>query len=350
MHIYDIIKLWFLLGVFPLIIIARYYFKWRKRAINSLGDVHMQRLRLIHRPHTGTPWVNAGIGALILLVIALCDVRVGGIKEKVAYPGLDVAFVLDVSKSMDCQDILPNRLERAKSLLANVLKTNLNINAGIIVFAQNPYVLCPMTDDLELVDQFAMSTATDMVSEQGTNVSEALDAGYQLLYPKKGNLNYASPNKKIIILLTDGENNQSDYFSEVNNKLRNKDIKVLAVACGTMQGAPIPTNKSEMEERFIKDKKGAVVISKPDINLLQNITSEAGGHSYIMSNDRSTLNQINNYMAGQKIISAAAVERTGEFPLFPIFILLACMLLTRNILMPIFKHQVIDRSKKILHR
>ena len=214
--------------------------------------------------------------ALAFIIAAIARPQFGAKLQKIKRQGIELIIALDVSNSMMAEDIQPNRLERAKRAIARLTERLSNDKIGLIVFAGDAYTQIPITTDYTSAKLFLSSINTSIVPTQGTSIGAAIDLAVHSFTPE-------SESSKAIIVITDGENHEDDAVGAAEMAHEN-DIIVHTIGMGLPQGAPIPMYNSNGQKDFRKDKKGEVVVTKLDENMLQEIAA-AGGGKYVRANN-----------------------------------------------------------------
>jgi Ca-activated chloride channel family protein len=211
--------------------------------------------------------------AVILFILTLARPQAGTRLEPVRITGSDIYIAIDLSKSMTTEDVKPNRLERAKLDALEIVSSLKGDRVGLILFAGEAYVQCPLTHDYNAASTFIKSLDSEVAGSSGTSLSAALEISLQTLKSEEDK--YA-----LIVLLTDGENTIGDP-GKVAKELRRRGIKVFSVGIGTKEGAPIPLH-DETGNRvgYKKDKTGKVVISRLEDDILRRISQQTGGRYY----------------------------------------------------------------------
>ena len=256
------------------------YNSWRRRALKRLGDPRIVG-GLMPRMSEGKPIVKfiLVIIAYIFLVIGIVDPLVGSKLEKVKREGIDLMLVLDVSNSMLAEDIKPNRLERSKMAISNLLDLLEGDRIGIIIFAGNAYKQLPLTTDYSAARLFLSAVDTKIVPTQGTAIGEAIELAVQSFDDKEHN--------KAIIIITDGENHEDDAIGAATAAAED-EIKIFTIGMGLPEGAPIPVyNSYGTRTGFKKDRDGTTVITKLNEDMLRQIAA-AGKGAYAAANNAST--------------------------------------------------------------
>ncbi len=208
--------------------------------------------------------------AMILAVIALAEPEMGFHWERVSQKGVDIMIALDCSRSMLAQDVEPCRLERAKREIMDLVSLMKTDRAGLVAFAGNAFLQCPLTLDYQGFHIFLRTLSPDYLPLGGTNIKAAIevcDSAFDL----------AADTDKAIILITDGENTSGD-LETITEKMAEKNIRIFAVGVGDIHGAPVPAASGG----FVKDENGSIVMSKVDEKCLRQICSRTNGH-YVRS-------------------------------------------------------------------
>src|SRR3990167_6914452 len=218
--------------------IAAYYFKKKQLALKTLVDPEnkflLKNYSFFKEVAKLVLWLVA-LGAIFLIIL---DPSVFGSKNHVEPKSRDVFVVLDVSKSMLAQDIKPSRLQFIKKKIKDFLKLLPGDRFGLVLFASDAFVQCPLTRDCSAFNMFLDQVDTETVSGGSTSLASALKVCME--QSKKDN-----NHNKIIVVFTDGEDFSSDLLN-VKKQLSPEHAKekrvegVFAVGVGTAEGAKIP--------------------------------------------------------------------------------------------------------------
>lgn len=219
-------------------------------------------------------WIQTTI--IILMIIVLAQPQFGTKMEEVKRKGIEVMIALDVSNSMMSQDILPNRLEKAKQVLAKLVDDMKNDKVGLIVFAGDAYTQLPITADYISAKMFLSTISPQLVPRQGTAIGSAIDLSIKSFGRK-------SETKRAIILITDGENHEDDAIGAAKLAVA-EGISVHVIGMGKPEGAPIPI---EGTMSFWKDKNGNVVVSKLNEAMCRDIAA-AGNGLYVRADNSNS--------------------------------------------------------------
>ena len=205
--------------------------------------------------------------SLLALLIGLSGISWQKKPEKDDSVGLEVVFLLDVSRSMLAEDVTPNRISKSLSLISTVVDSVDDCKFGIIVFKGEAFISVPMTEDKLALESYLSSVTTDIITSPGSNQEKAIRLALKSF---SGN----SSNKRVVMLISDGEALEGDIFKVVGDAV-NEDIPIYTVAAGTNKGANIPIG-----DAFLKNKQGKEVISRTDYSLLENLSDLTYGKFY----------------------------------------------------------------------
>ena len=210
--------------------------------------------------------------AFIFIVLGLCNLQTGSKLQDVKREGADIMVCLDVSNSMMAQDLSPNRLERAKIAIENMIDKLQGDRLGIIVFAGEAYVQLPITTDYSSAKLFLDGINNKIVPVQGTNIADAINLAVESFGKDEGK-------NKAIVIITDGENNEEANESAVDatKEAANKNIVVHTIGVGSESGVPIPNIIDGVVSGFKKDNQGNTIVTKLDSKILQDIAASSNG-------------------------------------------------------------------------
>ena len=189
--------------------------------------------------------------------------------EEVKSKGIDLVIALDISNSMLCEDITPNRLESSKRAIEQLIRKLHNDRLGIIVFAGDAMVQLPITTDYAAAKLFLRNISTEVIAKQGTAIGTALELASE-------SFELESPTQKAIVVITDGENHEDDAI-QFAKEISKKGIKIHTIGMGAQNGGPIPIYKGKKQVGFRKDKGGNTVISKLNESMLKEIAGAGEG-------------------------------------------------------------------------
>lgn len=209
---------------------------------------------------------------IFFMVIALAQPQWGFEWENLKQEGVDIIIAVDVSNSMLAGDIKPNRLERAKRKIADLIKMLDGDRIGLVAFAGASFLQCPLTLDYSAAEIFLDSIDTDLIPVPGTAIGQAIRTAVKAF-------SQTERKSKALILLTDGEDHEGKAL-QAAREAKEQGVVIFTIGIGQEMGAPMPSLKSG--KGFKKDKSGEVVISRLNETVLQKIALETGG-SYVRS-------------------------------------------------------------------
>ncbi len=228
--------------------------------------------------------------AVILLIISLANPQIGSKIEEVKQVGIDVYILLDVSLSMQAQDIKPSRLEKAKHEISKLIQKLHGDRIGLIVFSGKAFIQFPLTTDYSAASLFLSAVSVKSVPQPGTAIGPAIKLALNSF--KKD-----EETQKAIVIITDGENHEGELKSVIE-EANNLGVKLYAIGLGSPQGVPIPVyNKAGKQIGYKKDRNGNTVLTRLDEATLEEITSKGNGKYYKGSNTENELEMVYNDLA-----------------------------------------------------
>ena len=220
----------------------------------------------------------------IFLTISLVNPKIGTQLKTVKREGVDLVFAIDVSKSMLAEDIAPNRLEKAKRIVSQIINELNSDRVGIIAYAASALPILPITTDYSTARMFLQSLNSDMLSSQGTAILEAVKLAKDY-YDDENQTN------RVLCILSDGEDHEFKN-QNIPSIVQEMGITIFTVGLGTTKGAPIPIKKNEVIESYKKNSDGDVVITKLVPELLQEIASSSNGIYISGENTQAVVDEI----------------------------------------------------------
>lgn len=273
---FDNINYFYLLIVVALLtLLFIAHLLWQKRQQNKFASYKALSILAPNRSKNKT-LIKASLFllALTLLVFGLVNPKIGTRIETVKRQGIDIVFIIDVSKSMLAEDMQPNRLAKTKQLVSQIINNLGSDRVGIVGYAASAFPMLPITTDYYAAKMYLQSMNTDMVSSQGTDFEDAIRVGSNYFDNPK--------TSKLMILISDGEDHGEDMKSAVQIA-KEKDIRITTIGVGTEDGGPIPIRSTKGVE-YKKDWDGETVITKMNPETLRYIAEQTGGSYYYGSN------------------------------------------------------------------
>jgi Ca-activated chloride channel family protein len=222
------------------------------------------------------------VAGFISITIALTDPKWNPQAQRIKRQGRDVCILLDTSRSMLAEDIKPNRLERSKIAIRDLLEMLKGDRMAIVTFAGNSTVKCPLTQDYAFVRMVLADISTESSSRGGTMIGDAIRKAADEVFDKK------SREYKDIILITDGEDHDS-FPVRAAEKAAVDGIRIIAIGLGDEdQGSRIPITGPSGEKTFLK-YQGQEVWSKVDGDMLRELVYATDGGRYLSVEPGTTL-------------------------------------------------------------
>ena len=263
----------YLLFVLPILaVIFLYNLYWKRKKQREFGDIALvKKLSPDQSLFKHILKFIVVILALVTLVFALVNPKIGTKMETVKREGIDIVFAMDVSKSMLAEDVAPSRLEKSKQIVSQIINNLGNDRIGIVAYAGSAFPVLPITTDYGVAKMYLQGMNPGMVSSQGTSLDEAIQMS-------EGYFEKDSKTSKLVILISDGEDH-SDGVDGAINDAKKAGIKIITIGIGTEKGGPIPLKTNGVVQSFQRDNDDAVVVTKLNQKTLEAIgNSTKGGY------------------------------------------------------------------------
>ena len=258
---------------------------------------------------------------LSLMIIALLGPSFGENKEEIDLVGKDIMILVDLSESMNANDVKPSRLEKVKFEMKKVIDKFSSDRIGIIMFSGEAFVQCPMTYDKNALNLFTETLNTGLVPNTGTDFGPPLELSLSKLNNENAESNELS--SKIILLISDGED-FGDNTKESLEKIVDSNIKLFTVGIGSEKGSKILLTNGD----YKRDKEGKEVITKLDPISLKESAKETGGKYFEITNSNNQIDEliyeINNIKG--EVIESKIIDVTENKYFY--FLLTALILMT----------------------
>ncbi len=261
-------------GLLLVLLMAAYllwdFSKWRKKKREFFAESRFQKHIFGEKSRFSGVLVLCYVMSFLLLILSFVDIVKNEKTEmSVEKASSDVIFLVDVSNSMNSNDIEPSRLEQAKLILNKTLNQLGEERVGIVVFAGEARTMMPLTTDYSSVDIYLENLSSDLIKRQGTDFLLAMEETEKKL--KKGDSGL-----KKVVLISDGEDNEGNHDAAVNLAQKN-NIAVTSVGIGTEEGGTIPELQFDVYQDYKKDEDGNTVITKRETQALKTISEKTGG-------------------------------------------------------------------------
>lgn len=270
------------------------------------------RIYLLHVPFA------LRVAAIILLSLALARPQLSNRWQKESTEGIDIMMALDISGTMQAEDLKPTRLEAAKDVATRFVVDRPNDNIGLVVFAGESFTQCPLTTDHAVLVNLFQSVKFGMI-EDGTAIGLGLANAVNRMKDSE-------TKSKVIILLTDGSNNRGDIDPQTAAEIaRTFGIRVYAIGVGSHGQVPIQIQTPMGMQRMMID-------SEFDEQTLRNIASTTGGE-YFRATDNRSLEQIYEQIDQLEKTKIRVREFSKRSESFMPFLLAALLLIIAEILL-----------------
>lgn len=279
---YDEKIYFYLLFIIPVIIVLfLLLLVWKKRTQKKFADSDLLKRLTPNRSYNkGGLKLIVFILALALLIIGLVNPKIGTKLETVKREGVDIVFAVDVSKSMLAEDIAPNRIEKAKRLVSEIINQLASDRIGIIAYAGQAYPQLPITTDYGAAKMFLQGMNTDMLTSQGTAIDQAIELA-TTYYDDVEQTN------RVLFIISDGEDHSEGSTLDAVEDAVDEGIIIYTIGVGKEKGAPIPIKRNGILESLKKDSQGETVITRLNESVLADIASEGNGE-YIDGSNTDT--------------------------------------------------------------
>jgi Ca-activated chloride channel homolog len=267
----------YLLAIIPLLVLLFLYVQyWKRKKQREFGDLDLVK-KLSPQRSVFKPALKFAllILAFVGLILGLVNPKIGTKMETIKREGIDIVFAMDVSKSMLAEDVAPNRLEKSKQIVSQIINQLGNDRIGIVAYAGSAFPVLPITTDYSVSKMFLQSMNTSIVSSQGTSLEDAIKLSST--YFDKGN-----KTSKLLILISDGEDH-SEGANDAAAEANKNGMKIITIGVGTEKGGPIPIKQNGIVQSFKRDNNNEVVITKLNQESLKEIAKATKG-GYVNGN------------------------------------------------------------------
>ncbi len=239
-----------------------------------------------------TPFYNIFFKLLLrttffaLLLAAILGPSFGDSKREVKSVGKDIMLCVDLSKSMDAQDIQPTRLEKVKFEMKRIVEAFNSDRVGVIIFSSEAFMQCPLTYDQNALNLFIETMNSSLVPSNGTDFGPALRMALDKLENQEGPS--TQQKSKVIVLISDGED-FGEETNEITKEIEDKGIKLFTLGVGTERGGQIMTSRG-----YKTDAQGNPVVSKLNPSELKSLASKTDGQYFEINENRNDVSRMIN--------------------------------------------------------
>lgn len=276
----------YLLALLP-VIVALFLFNlfWKRKRQAIFADLELFN-QLAPEKSSFKPALKLGVLLLALacIIIALVNPKMGTKMETVKRQGIDIVFAVDISKSMLAEDVAPNRLEKTKQIVSQIINQLGNDRVGIVGYAGSAYPVLPMTTDYSITKMYLQSMNTNMVSSQGTAFNDAIQLAVDFFDVKD--------TSKLIILVSDGEDH-GEGVDDAVELAKEKGVRIITIGVGTEKGGPIPLRDDKGTiASYKKDQEGQTVITKLYPEVLKKIADNTKSKYMVGTTTKDVVEEI----------------------------------------------------------
>lgn len=324
----------YLLLLLPVLAVAHYLWMLRKkRNLKRYGDPTLLKplMKDVSRLRTEIKFWLLQF-SLLFLIIALARPQYGTKVETRKRNGIEAIIAMDISNSMLAEDVRPNRLEKAKMMISNLVDNMVDDKIGLVIYAGQAYVQLPITSDYVSAKMFLETISPSQIEMQGTDIAAAIDIAAKSFTTQQGV-------SRAIFIITDGEDNEGGAVEAARAAAQN-GIHVYVLGVGEPAGAPIPIPGTG---RYIIDNEGNTVISRLNEDMCREIANAGQGNYIYVDNSSSAQKKLNKYVEnlGRTEMESSVFSEYDEQ--FQGFILLSLFFL----LLDVF---ILERENHVLQR
>jgi Ca-activated chloride channel family protein len=249
-------------------------------------------------------WWLLGIGG-VLAAVSIAGPAWQRVEQPVFRSDQALVIALDLSRSMDAQDVAPSRLMRARLKILDMLERRGTGQTALVVYSANAFTVTPLTTDNDTIAALVNSLSTDIMPSRGSYPIAAINKGRQLL--EQAGAGYGE-----ILLITDGSS--SPAAERVARDLQGSGFTLSVLAVGTSEGAPIP----RMSGGFVTDQSGNIAVPRLEEHSLRGLAAAGGGRFSKLSTDDRDLDYLlsgeaGNRQAGDKNIATDHWREEGPW-------------------------------------
>ncbi|MEO1286703.1 MAG: VWA domain-containing protein [Chloroflexota bacterium] len=333
-------QIYFVYSIAIIIPLMGFFLIWRgwvrQSVMRKIGDQELvQSLVAQVSPFRRRVKALFWLATIALILLALGRPTWGFEEDIIRTEGIQIIFAIDVSRSMDATDVSPTRLQRARLDVLDMMTALEGNDLGIVLFARDAFTYMPLTYDLSAAEIFLADIDTNMMTNQGTNIPDAIERAL-------GSFEQRSQSQKVIVLITDGESHEGDAITAAE-RAREENVIIYTIGYGTQEGSTIPlydetgTLIGYQTTADSNDAIGTLVNTTLNFDLLQRIAEETNG-AYITGGTSleaiiTDIQGLESGEIGEQVISRPIAR-------FPIFVGLALLLLSLEMLISDAKREV----------
>ncbi len=255
-----------------------------RRAGKFFDPLQKERLQLGFKQSRARFKQSLFLIAITFLIISLAGPKIGTEVREVKQRGVDMLIALDVSASMNAEDVRPSRLEKAKFEINRLIERLDGDRVGLIIFTGEAFLQSPMTLDYSALRLFLEIVSTDQMPSSATDFASALEVAEQAfnsLDSEEQKNQSAITAARVLLIISDGEDHEQKY-NDVLNTLTDAQVYIYTLGIGTTAGTTIPLYEQGTGEYmgYKRDRQGKVVTTALQREVLQQMAAQGGGSYY----------------------------------------------------------------------
>ncbi len=303
----------FLLLLVPLLaVVLVNYRKWKKNRRNTFAETRFQDELFEDKSRFYGVFPLLYFIAFVFLIFSIIDLLGGKEEIKSSQKMNNVIFVLDVSNSMNAEDVEPNRLTLAKNLIINTMQKMTNDRVGIVVFAGEASSIMPLTTDYSAAETYISGIETNIMKIQGTDFLKAMEETARKFK------NIAKGSRKVV-LISDGEDNEGNEDRAIR-LAKNEGMSVISVGVGSDEGAPVPVYVFGQLMGYKTDRSGQTILSQRQTVALEKTARSTGG-TYIDGNNlEQAIQQIHDALNNKNSTTESLVQSHNSIHYYQYFL------------------------------
>ena len=300
------------LAIIVVVYLFWHLYKWQKIAINQFADADLipkilgkAKFRFITFRRVLL------ILSLIFMILALIGPQWGEESQKVKREGVDIVFAVDVSNSMNAEDIAPSRLEKAQNFIKNFINKRGGDRIGLVIFAGEAYAVSPLTGDYTSLNAYIDALDTKLVWSQGTNFASAINTAVDVLGKNP-------QTSKVIVLISDGENHEFGIGKAIDNAKENH-VEIITTGIGSDSPTPIPMYGQFGDVEYKKDKDGKTVLTQFSSKDLEKIAEQSNGKYIKINSTKQAIEELEsaiNSLEKKSVSETLSTDKKKQFQWF----------------------------------
>lgn len=315
------------LSLVVLILLTGYFLLdiWKRRQQKAFADAPLFEL-IVQNRSSFKFWLKAFIilSAFIFLIIAIVGPQKSSEVQQMKREGIDLVFALDVSRSMDSEDVSPSRLIKSKKIIKELTDELAGDRIGLVAYAGTAHRMLSLTEDYTALQILLNGINSNMLTTQGTSLAEAINQSVALFKDDAGG-------DRAIVIFSDGEDHEEE-IDDALDKAKDANVNIITVGIGTANGGKIPVIQNGRKIGY-KKQYGETIITKLNESALQNIAKQANG-TYIHSNaNKKIINDIELAFLHYKRVQKDSTDYTNYRLYYQYFAFIALILIILDSLM-----------------